>query len=131
MTVNGCFDGITPGHLFLFGYALAHGDALVVGLNSDEYIMRKKRPVPFYTEAQRVAMLRKFPFVHDVVVFREDGPSDFIRRVRPVAHCIGDEYRGRAVEEPTCAELGVKLVFAPRLPAWSSSAARGATVVEP
>ena len=126
VTCNGCFDGITPGHLFFFGYALAHGDAIVVGINSDDYIRRNKRPNPFFPEEKRIRALMQLPFIHDVVVFDEDGPMDFIRKVRPAVHCTGEEYKdGRCKEEPLCRELGIELVYVPRVGDWSSTLAAG------
>lgn len=131
VTVNGCFDGVTPAHMFLFGYALAHGDCLVVGINDDDYIRRNKRDEPFHSQAARAEKIRSLPFVRDVVVFCEDGPMDFIRRVMPAVHCIGEEYRGRAREEGVCEELGVEIIYVPiiRKDAWSSSVMGGESVL--
>jgi len=131
VTCNGCFDGITPAHIFLFGYALAHGDVLIVGINSDEYIRKNKRNSPFHSEDERISSLKKLGFVERVEVFQESDPRDFIRRVKPVAHCIGAEYMGKAVEEVVCMELGIELVYVPivRKSVWSSSFMKGESVL--
>jgi len=123
VTCNGCFDGLHPGHLFILGFAKAHGDKLVVGINSDEYILKHKHRQPIPAE-ERANALMELGCVDSVIVFYEDDPREFIRRIRPAVHCIGVEYEGRAVEESVCRELGVRLVYVPRVGKWSSTLLR-------
>lgn len=122
VTCNGCFNGIHPGHLFFLGFARGQGDELVVGINSDEYIRCKKGydPIP---EARRIKDLMDLAFIREVVVFNEPDPREFIRRVCPNAHCTGAEYsNGTCVEEGVCRELGIRLVYIPRIGNWSTRA---------
>ena len=123
VTCNGCFDGLHPGHMYYLGYCQAQGDELVVGINCDEYIrMHKVRdPIP---EQERVAALMALGFIKDVVVFKESEPSAFIRRVKPNVNCVGVEYQGEAPEEKICQELGIKMVYVPRVGDWSSTKMR-------
>lgn len=123
VTCNGCFDGLHPGHLFFLGFCRGQGTRLVVGINSDDYIRRHKRPLPT-PEKQRISDLLELGFIDVVEVFPEEDPSEFIRRNKPVIHCIGEEYRGIAVELKVCAELGVQVVYIPRIGKWSSSSWR-------
>ena len=58
---NGCFDLLHPGHIELLEKARALGDALIVGLNSDESVRDLKgegRPV--IHEQERAEILAKF-----------------------------------------------------------------------
>lgn len=128
VTCNGCFDGLHPGHLFILGFARAQGDELIVGINSDGYIRRVKgrEPIP---EAERAKALMELGCVSRVVIFHEDDPREFLRSVRPWIHCIGAEYRGKAVEEPTCWELGIRMVYVPRVGNWSSTVLRKGSLV--
>jgi len=53
---NGCYDLLHPGHIKLLEAARSMGDALVVGLNSDESVRTLKgadRPVIPNKSAQR------------------------------------------------------------------------------
>ena len=121
VTCNGCFDGLHPGHLFFLGYCRAQGDELVVGINTDDYITRKKRFKPLYTVEKRYTVLMALGIVKEVIVFDEPNPSDFIRKVRPSVHCTGEEYGYDCPEAPTCKEIGTKLVLVPRTQIWSTS----------
>jgi D-beta-D-heptose 7-phosphate kinase/D-beta-D-heptose 1-phosphate adenosyltransferase len=126
VTCNGCFESpLHPGHTFFLGYCLAQGDELVVGINSDEYIRRKKgyEPTPASKRAQ--AIMRLGHFIKDVIVFDEDDPCEFIRRVRPNVHCTGAEYMAKCPEKFVCDELHIRLVFVPRVGDWSTRRLKG------
>ena len=123
VTCNGCFDGLHPGHMFYLGFCRGQGDELVVGINSDGYIRRTKEREPV-SEAQRVEDLMSLGFIRDVVVFLGDEPSLFIKSIRPDVNCIGEEYKGSAPEEKICRELGIEMVYVPRVGNWSSTSLR-------
>jgi len=121
VTCNGCFDALHPGHLFFLGYALAQGDELIVGINSDDYIIRNKRSNPHRNQKERKSDLLSLGFIKNVIIFPEDSPIEFIRIVRPDVHCTGEEYRNSCREERVCKDLGIRLIFVPRIGDWSSS----------
>ena len=51
---NGCFDLLHPGHLTLLEAARAHGDVLVVAINSDRSVRRiKGEGRPLVSEEER------------------------------------------------------------------------------
>ena len=129
VTCNGCFDGLHYGHIFLLGCVwavaeLAEGE-VVVGINSDSYIRRKKghEPVP---AAERVAAVMATGLVGRVVVFEEDDPREFIKSIRPVAHLVGNEYEGTAIEAFLVSEIGARMIYVPRVGDWASSKLRKA-----
>jgi D-beta-D-heptose 7-phosphate kinase/D-beta-D-heptose 1-phosphate adenosyltransferase len=123
VTCNGCFDGLHQGHLFFLGYCRALGDTLIVGVNSDEYILKRKRvPIP---QDERVSELRRIGCIDRIVTFKEDDPREFIKKYKPDIHCIGEEYIGTAIEIELCREMGIKIVFVPRVGDWSSTKIRG------
>ena len=123
---NGCFDGLHPGHLFFLGFACAHGDELVVGINSDEYIARRKGKVLVPVQ-ERVKALMGLGIVKKVVIF-DDDPRCFIRQIHPDVHCTGYEYReGKAIEDQLCKDMGIRLVFVPRVGEWSSTILRNSS----
>jgi D-beta-D-heptose 7-phosphate kinase/D-beta-D-heptose 1-phosphate adenosyltransferase len=81
---NGVFDLIHPGHVRYLQAARAHGDVLIVGLNSDASVRRNKGPDrPINPEEERAEVLAALTCVDAVAVFDEDTPADIIRRVQP------------------------------------------------
>ena len=120
VTCNGCFDGLHPGHLFYLGYCAAQGDRLVVGLNDDDYLRRKKRE-PHYKAAKRSEMLLRLGCVSEVRIFGEGDPREFLRAIEPQVHCTGGEYGPDCAEAELCRQLDIRLVLVPRLPHWSTT----------
>jgi D-glycero-beta-D-manno-heptose 1-phosphate adenylyltransferase len=81
---NGVFDILHPGHLRYLQAARAHGDLLIVGLNSDASVRRNKGPGrPINPEEERAEVLSALTCVDAVSVFDDDTPADIIRRVQP------------------------------------------------
>lgn len=120
VTGNGCFDGLHHGHMFYLGFCRARGDKLYIGINSDEYIRRKKRDV-FVTAVERRQALIDLGFIEDVIIFNEDDPWEFIKKIHPDVHCIGQEYMGFAPEEEPCRKNNIKVVYVPRVGKWSTT----------
>ena len=81
--VTGGFDPLHSGHLAYFKAAKTLGDYLVVGLNSDEWLTRKKGR-PFMPLQERLAIIGNLNMVDDVVVYNDDDGSscDAIRLVK-------------------------------------------------
>ncbi|HEY7876965.1 MAG TPA: adenylyltransferase/cytidyltransferase family protein, partial [Gemmatimonadaceae bacterium] len=81
---NGVFDLLHPGHIDLLTAARAAGDALIVGLNSDESVRRLKGATrPVCGVADRAYVLAALEAVDAVVVFPEDTPLALIQTLRP------------------------------------------------
>jgi D-beta-D-heptose 7-phosphate kinase / D-beta-D-heptose 1-phosphate adenosyltransferase len=90
---NGCFDILHAGHVDLLQKARALGDALVVGLNSDDSIKRLKGPErPLQNEADRAAILSGLGCVDAVVLFAEDTPLELIKQLEPDVLVKGGDY---------------------------------------
>lgn len=81
--VTGGFDPLHSGHLAYFKAARALGDILVVGLNSDAWLTRKKGR-PFMPMSERFALVSSIAVVDEVVVYNDDDGSsiDAIRLVK-------------------------------------------------
>jgi cytidyltransferase-like protein len=81
--VTGGFDPIHSGHLAYFQAAKQLGDKLVVGLNSDAWLSRKKGR-PFMPMSERFALVSALSIVDEVVVYNDDDGSscDAIRVVK-------------------------------------------------
>ena len=90
---NGCFDLLHSGHLQLLEAARAFGDALIVGLNSDESVTRLKGPErPFLPVTERARLLGALSSVDHVVIFDEDTPESLIARLLPDVLVKGADY---------------------------------------
>jgi cytidyltransferase-like protein len=81
--VTGGFDPVHSGHLAYFKSARTLGDRLIVGLNSDEWLTRKKGR-PFMPMQERLALVCNLNMVDEAVVYNDDDGSscDAIRVVR-------------------------------------------------
>ena len=81
---NGCFDILHRGHADYLAFARSQGDALVVGLNSDNSVRRAKGPNrPLNPEQDRAYVLGSLRAVDFVVIFDEDEPRDLIAQILP------------------------------------------------
>ena len=68
--VTGGFDPLHSGHIALFSKAAELGDCLVVGINSDQWLMRKKG-FCFLPKEERKTIIENLKMV-DKVVFWDD-----------------------------------------------------------
>ena len=69
--VTGGFDPVHSGHIALFKAARELGDHLVVGLNSDDWLTRKKGR-PFMPIQERAAIIKELECVDEVITFNDD-----------------------------------------------------------
>jgi D-beta-D-heptose 7-phosphate kinase/D-beta-D-heptose 1-phosphate adenosyltransferase len=68
--VTGGFDPLHSGHIALFKEARKLGDKLVVGLNSDEWLRRKKGK-PFMPMKERLAVVEELRCVDQAITFND------------------------------------------------------------
>lgn len=90
---NGVFDLLHPGHVDVLLASRREGDALVVGVNSDQSVKRLKgseRPVR--SLADRAYVLAALSMVDIVVAFEQDTPLELILRLRPDVLVKGGDY---------------------------------------
>ena len=69
--VSGGFDPIHSGHLSYINEAKRHGDYLIIALNSDEWLKRKKGK-EFMPFQERKSILENLKVVDEVVKFEDD-----------------------------------------------------------
>ena len=72
--VTGGFDPIHSGHIEYFKAAKKLGDYLIVGINSDEWLTRKKGR-PFMTFKERCAIIKELSVVDKVIGFDDNDNS--------------------------------------------------------
>lgn len=122
---NGCFDLLHPGHVAYLEEARSLGDALVVGLNSDESVrgLGKGPDRPIVAERDRAAVLAALRAVDAVVVFDERTPVRLMREVRPAVYVKGGDYRIEDLPEAGVArEIGAEVRIISFKPGYSTSA---------
>jgi D-beta-D-heptose 7-phosphate kinase/D-beta-D-heptose 1-phosphate adenosyltransferase len=71
---TGGFDPLHSGHIKYLKEAAKYGDKLVVGLNSDEWLVRKKNK-PFMTWLERASILLELECVDEVIGFNDSDGS--------------------------------------------------------
>ncbi len=123
---NGVFDLLHVGHARCLRAARAQGDLLVVAVNSDDYVARKKTSDgPVNPAADRMELLAGFACVSYVTCFDEDTASCLLRLLRPHVHAKGTDYSATSLpERDTNIELGIEMVFVGDEKGHSSTALR-------
>ncbi|MFF8842256.1 D-glycero-beta-D-manno-heptose 1-phosphate adenylyltransferase [Streptomyces sp. NPDC015127] len=103
VATGGCFDLLHAGHVGLLESARRIGDCLIVCVNSDASLARRKGPGrPLNHLADRVRVLAALGSVDAVAVFEEDTPEALLSRLRPDVWVKGGDY---AVEDLPEAEV--------------------------
>ena len=137
IVLSGGFDPVHKGHLRMFREASWLGHQVVVGLNSDEWLTRKKEK-PFMEFEERKEILEGMKYINQVIPFddSDDTACDLIRKVHTIYesdaydydysdvshsgmvdyHKIyfangGDRGKDNVPEIPICKELGVIMLW--------------------
>ncbi len=122
VSLNGSFDLLHAGHLYILEEAKKQGDVLVVGLNSDASVKRYKgnsRPIiPQEYRAQMLLALRAVDYVH---LFDEEVPMPFLEQLKPHVHVNGSEYGENCIEADTVRKNGGRIHIVEKIPGLSTS----------
>src|SRR5579863_5179599 len=101
-TLNGSFDLLHAGHLYILHEAKKQADKLLVALNSDSSIRQYKGPSkPIIPLTDRLSMMAALECVDYVTWFDETDPRALLEILRPDVHVNGVEYG------PDCIEAAV------------------------
>jgi D-beta-D-heptose 7-phosphate kinase/D-beta-D-heptose 1-phosphate adenosyltransferase len=121
---NGVFDILHPGHLRYLQAARAHGDLLIVGLNSDASVRRNKGPGrPVNPQDERAEVLAALTCVDAVSIFDDETPADIIRRVQPDVLVKGADWPAdQIVGRDTVEARGGVVILEPVEQGYSTSA---------
>ena len=121
---NGVFDILHPGHLRYLQAARAHGDLLIVGLNSDASVRRNKGPSrPINPQDERAEVLAALTCVDAVSIFDEETPAEIIRRVQPDVLVKGADWPAdQIVGRDTVEARGGKVILEPVEQGYSTTA---------
>ncbi|MBA8952730.1 D-glycero-beta-D-manno-heptose 1-phosphate adenylyltransferase [Actinomadura namibiensis] len=123
VATGGCFDLLHAGHVSLLQQARRLGDCLVVCVNSDASVRRRKGPDrPVTTAGDRVRVLRALADVDAAVVFDDDTPAPLLERLRPDIWVKGADYAGTPLPEAgVVRSYGGEVVLLPLLEGRSTT----------
>lgn len=117
VAVSGGFDPIHMGHIRLFEEAKALGDELVVILNNDNWLRRKKKYF-LMPDKERREVLKAIRYVDRVVLTKhEPNPKDMsvcdaLKEIKPDIFANGgDRTRQNIPEVAVCKSIGCRMVF--------------------
>ncbi len=92
MILSGGFDPIHSGHIELFENAKKEADHVVVCLNSDEWL-QKKKGINFLPLEERVKIIQSFKYVDDVIVFPDDEFGSAVNGIKLVVEKYKEYYK--------------------------------------
>ena len=120
---NGVYDILHPGHVRYLQAARAHGDVLVVGVNSDRSVRANKGPSrPINPELERAEVIAALSAVDLAVVFDEDTPHRIIGRLQPDVLVKGADWPAdQIVGRDTVEARGGRVVLEPVEQGYSTS----------
>lgn len=122
-TLNGSFDLMHAGHLYIVHEASLQADCLWVALNSDRSIQAYKSPLrPIIALPYRLQMMAALEFVDFVTWFDETDPRLLLQKIRPDIHVNGIEYGENCIEAEVVKAGGGKIFIVPRIPSLATTA---------
>jgi cytidyltransferase-like protein len=117
VAVSGGFDPIHIGHVRMFKEAKALGDKLVVILNNDNWLKKKKGFV-FMPQKERKEIIENIKWVDKVVLTtHKPNPENMsvdnaLKRIKPDIFANGGDRKiGNTPELLVCKKYGIKMVF--------------------
>lgn len=125
VAISGGFDPVHIGHIELMKAARALGDRLVVILNNDNWLKKKKGFV-FMNERERAAILAAIRYVDEVIITKHpEHPRDMsicteLGALRPDIFANGGDRNQQDAnnksssfnpEQALCQRLGIEMVF--------------------
>lgn len=112
--VSGGFDPVHVGHLRMFEEAKKLGDELLVVINCDDWLMRKKGK-KFMSSHDRAEIIKGFKCVDHVFVLETDRADvgEAIELFKPAIFANGGDRKAEKdiPEAEVCKKYGVEMIF--------------------
>ena len=90
IVVSGGFDPLHSGHISYFKDAKSHGDKLIVALNSDSWL-EKKKGKSFMPFSERKSIIENLKYVDEVIDFDDDEIGSCIHGLEKVKELYNGE----------------------------------------
>jgi len=124
---TGVYDLFHIGHLNVLRNAKKHCDYLIVGVSTDEVVIKNKNKTPVIPFEDRIAIVRAIKYV-DEAVPQEDYSIEYkIKRIKEL-HAnilfVGSDWQGTEKWnniEKELAKIGVKVIYLPHTDGISST----------
>jgi rfaE bifunctional protein nucleotidyltransferase chain/domain len=121
-TLNGSFDLLHSGHMYMIYEAAKQADILIVAVNTDASVKSYKGDQrPIVPLQYRLEMLSAISFIDYLTWFDESDPRDILALIKPDIHVNGMEYVEKCIEAPTVKMHGGSLHFVDRIPGLATS----------
>jgi cytidyltransferase-like protein len=116
VATGGGFDPLHEGHIRLFKEAKKLGDVLIVILNSDAQLVKKKGSTFYLTEHERKEIVESIKYVDKVIIDpgKDVTCEEALKLVKPdILAKGGDRVAGSMpeIELKVCKEIGCKVVY--------------------
>jgi cytidyltransferase-like protein len=116
VATGGGFDPLHEGHIRLFKEAKQLGDVLVVMLNSDAQLIKKKGTTFYPSEKERKRIIESIKYVDKVIIDPGKNVSceEALLKIQPdILAKGGDRISGSMpqIELETCKILGCKIIY--------------------
>ncbi len=116
VATGGGFDPLHEGHIRLFREAKKLGDELVIMLNSDAQVNKKKGAAFYPSQDERKEILESIKYIDKVIIDpgKDVTCEDALRLIKPdILAKGGDRTTGSMpeIELKVCKELGIKIVY--------------------
>jgi cytidyltransferase-like protein len=115
--VSGCFDLLHAGHIAFFKTAAQFGK-LYVSVGADRNLLLLKGKAPFFSQEERLYLIRSIRFVEEAFIATGSGILDFapdLERIKPDIFIVNAD--GHTVEkERLCGNLGIEYKILERIP---------------
>ena len=97
--VNGCFDILHVGHLKMIQNCKKYCDYLIVGIDSDKMVKKKKgKNRPFNKQEDRKFFLENIKGVDKVFIFNSHQLlKEKLKKIKPDIMIVGVEYKDKKV----------------------------------
>lgn len=121
-TLNGSFDLLHAGHMYMLYEASKVADVLIVALNSDASIKAyKSLKRPIIPLSYRLEILSAISFIDYLTWFEESDPCQLLEKIKPDVHVNGIEYGENCVEASVVKKHGGRLHLVERIPGLATS----------
>jgi len=115
--VSGCYDLIHGGHIAFFKSAAAYG-RVYVSIGRDNNLLLLKGKKPYFTENERLYIVKSIKYVEDAFLASGTGMLDFepdMKRLKPDIFIVNQD--GHTIDkERLCKDLGVEYIVLSRVP---------------
>ena len=116
IATGGGFDPIHEGHIELFREARQLGDKLVVMLNSDKQLIKKKGKTFYSSEEERKKILESIKYVDEVIIDpgHDITCEEALKLIKPDVLAKGGDRKENSMPEielTVCRELGIEIVY--------------------